>query len=151
MIETSLLIIGAGPFGLAVAAYAKHLNKVPIRVGKPMEFWKTPMPQGMLLRSACDWHLDPLNIDTINCYLQEQHLTPQEVVPLSLAFYLDYTEWFQKQKHIETLPLFVQRLDVEDPYFVVTLEDGQTIRAKQVVCAVGFLYFKNIPPEYPTM
>lgn len=149
--DTALLIIGAGPFGLAMAAYARHLNIDHIVVGKPMDFWKTHMPQGMLLRSACDWHLDPLNIHTINCYLQEQALTPQDVAPLSLAFYLNYARWFQEKKQIEVLPLLVERLDFDAPYFTALLDNGQAIRAKNVVCAVGFLYFKNIPPEYTAL
>src|SRR5690242_8048117 len=107
--DTSLLIIGAGPFGLALAAYARHLNIDHIVVGKSMDFWKTHMPQGMLLRSACDWHLDPLNIHTIDCYLQGQGLKPQDVEPLSLAFYLSYVQWFQERTQIEALGLLVER------------------------------------------
>jgi hypothetical protein len=41
--ETDLLIIGAGPFGLAMAAYAKHLGLDYRWVGKPMEFWNRPV------------------------------------------------------------------------------------------------------------
>ena len=36
--ETDLLIIGAGPFGLAMKAYAQHLGIDSIIVGKAMEF-----------------------------------------------------------------------------------------------------------------
>jgi cation diffusion facilitator CzcD-associated flavoprotein CzcO len=57
--ETDLLIIGAGPFGLAIAAQAAHAGIEHLIVGKPMEFWRRHMPKGMYLRSACDWHLDP--------------------------------------------------------------------------------------------
>ena len=54
-----LLIIGAGPFGLAVAADARY-HGLPVSViGKPMAFWRENMPRGMVLRSASDWHLDP--------------------------------------------------------------------------------------------
>ena len=67
---TNLLIIGAGPFGLAVAAQAAHEGVEHVIVGKPMEFWLRNMPKGMLLRSACDWHLDPLNVHTIETYLR---------------------------------------------------------------------------------
>lgn len=55
--HTELLIIGAGPFGLAMAAYASHHHMDYLVVGDPMSFWQTHMPQGMSLRSACDWHL----------------------------------------------------------------------------------------------
>ena len=60
--ETDLLIIGAGPFGIALAAQAMHDEIEHLIVGKPMEFWRANMPRGMFLRSACDWHLDPLDV-----------------------------------------------------------------------------------------
>ena len=63
--ETDLLIVGAGPFGLAIAAQAAHDRIEHLIVGKPMEFWRQNMPKGMFLRSACDWHLDPLDVHTI--------------------------------------------------------------------------------------
>jgi cation diffusion facilitator CzcD-associated flavoprotein CzcO len=90
--QTNLLIIGAGPFGLAMAAYAQSLNIDCLILGKPMDFWKSNMPEGLLLRSACDWHLDPLDVHTIENYLQSQSLTPAQVEPLSRDFYLNYTK-----------------------------------------------------------
>jgi cation diffusion facilitator CzcD-associated flavoprotein CzcO len=51
--HTKLLVVGAGPFGLAVVAYAKHYDIDFLMLGKPMGFWKSNMPEGMLLRSAC--------------------------------------------------------------------------------------------------
>jgi hypothetical protein len=50
--DTDLLIIGAGPFGLAVAAYAKHSRLEHPLVGTPMESWKENMPKGMYLPEA---------------------------------------------------------------------------------------------------
>src|SRR5262245_61618871 len=93
-IDTDILIIGAGPFGLAMAAYAEHLGLDHRSVGKPMEFWKTNMPRGMFLRSACDWHVDPVGKDTIESFLSKQGLTAAQVEPLSLEFYLQYAQWF---------------------------------------------------------
>ena len=78
---TTLLIIGAGPFGLSMAAYARHHNIEHTVVGKPMEFWGSNMPKGMFLRSDCDWHLDPLDVHTIEKYLQTRNLTPADVEP----------------------------------------------------------------------
>ena len=144
--NTDLLIIGAGPFGLAVAAQAAHEQIEHVIVGKPMEFWRANMPKGMFLRSACDWHLDPQNVHTIEAYLQTQNKTPADVEPLSLDFYLTYAEWFQQQKNIQPLPLFVQRLDRNDHFEATTLE-GEVIHAQRVVLAPGFKHFAHIPDD----
>src|SRR6185503_13959645 len=129
--ETDLLIIGAGPFGLAIAAQASHAGVDHLVAGKPMEFWKQNMPQGMYLRSACDWHLDPVNIHTIEKFLETRGQTPPDVEPLSLAFYLEYAEWFQTQKQITPLPSYIEKLD-HDGDFVATTAGGDTIHARQV-------------------
>src|SRR5215471_6721963 len=103
--KVNLLIIGAGPFGLSMAAYAKHLAIDHVIVGKPMDFWRRHMPREMYLRSTIDWHFDPLGVHTIEKFLETQGLKPADVDPLSLSFYLSYAEWFQHQAQIEVLPL----------------------------------------------
>ena len=166
--ETDLLIIGAGPFGLALAAQAAHDRIGHLIVGKPMEFWRQNMPKGMFLRSACDWHLDPLNVDTIEAFLGTHDKTPKDVEPLSLEFYLSYAEWFRQQKNINPLPVYVERidrlqtneadandrsqLDLNDrpqvtDRFTATTANGETIKAKRVVLAPGFKHFAHIPRE----
>lgn len=57
-----LLIVGAGRFGLAMSAYARHLGIDHRVVGRPMAFWRSNIPTGMYLRSDVDWHLEPLDI-----------------------------------------------------------------------------------------
>jgi len=147
--HTELLIVGAGPFGLAMAAYARFLNIDHVILGKPMDFWKSNMPEGLILRSACDWHLDPLEIHTIESYLKTQNLDPDVVESLSRDFYLAYAKWFQEQKQIEVVPVMVRRLDheMDGRLFTATLDDGPSIKANNVLLALGFRYFKNIPAE----
>jgi cation diffusion facilitator CzcD-associated flavoprotein CzcO len=147
--STDLLIIGAGPFGLALAAYAHDHQRDYRIVGRPMEFWRANMPNGMLLRSACDWHLDPAEVHTLKRYVESLGLTPEAVEPLPLNFYLDYVRWFQEQKQIEPDPAFVQRLThkVETGSFEAALNDGRSLEAKNVVVAIGFRPFKHVPEE----
>jgi cation diffusion facilitator CzcD-associated flavoprotein CzcO len=145
-VNTNLLIIGAGPFGLALAAQAAHDQIEHLIVGRPMEFWRNNMPKGMFLRSACDWHLDPANVDTIEKYLETQGKTPGDIEPLSLDFYLSYADWFQQQKKIKPLPVFVERLEQKES-FVATTADGGVINARNVVLAPGFKHFANVPIE----
>jgi thioredoxin reductase len=147
--DTDLLIIGAGPFGLAMAAYARHLGLDHQVVGKPMEFWKRNMPKGMYLRSACDWHLDPVGKDSIESFLKNQGLTAAQVEPLSLDFYLRYAQWFQDRKAITPLAVHIRRLDysAKATRFQAITEDDQIINANRVVIAIGFKYFKHVPTE----
>jgi cation diffusion facilitator CzcD-associated flavoprotein CzcO len=148
--ETNLLIIGAGPFGLAQAAYAHQAGMDYLIVGDPMEFWRRHMPKGMYLRSGSDWHLDPSGHCTIERFLALRGLTPKEVEPLSLECYLSYARWFQEQQHIEPIPARVHAIEPPDDRcgrFLVTLEDGRGVAAKHVVVAVGFQYFRHLPPE----
>lgn len=148
--ETELLIIGAGPFGLSLAAYAGQHGLDYTLVGRPMEFWERHMPRGMHLRSASDWHLDPGNASTIERFLALRGQTPAEVEPLSLQLYLEYARWFQEEQGIAALPAYVERLDaVEgDEYrYQATLEDGRAVRARQVALAVGFRYFAHLPAD----
>src|ERR1700679_1839514 len=49
MIETA--IIGAGPYGLSIAAHFRHRG-IPFRIfGRQMDSWVSHMPKGMMLKS----------------------------------------------------------------------------------------------------
>src|ERR1700754_425991 len=113
-----------------------------------MEFWRQHMPKGMYLRSACDWHLDPQNKDTIEKFLETQGKTTQDVEPLALDFYLSYVDWFQQQKNIHPLPVYLQQLDHSaNSGFIATTVDGETIHARCIALAPGFKHFTNVPDD----
>jgi flavin-dependent dehydrogenase len=44
-------VIGAGPFGLSIAAHLKARGVAPRIFGRAMETWARQMPKGMLLKS----------------------------------------------------------------------------------------------------
>ena len=147
MRSVELLIVGAGPFGLAVAAQAQADGVDYLVVGKPMGFWRSHMPAGMFLRSACDWHLDPANLHTIEAFLATRGQTAADVEPLPLDFYLSYTRWFQEQKGLRIEPVLVERLDRVEGGFRAQMENGEIIDAENVVLALGFANFIHIPAE----
>ena len=145
--HTTFLIVGAGPFGLAMSAQARALGIDHVLLGQPMSFWKKHMPAGMLLRSGCNWHLDPMERDTIERFVETRGQTPSDVEPLSLDFYLEYAQWFQQVKGIQARAEQVVRLDKGNGRFAATLEDGSVVTADRVLLALGFAPFAHIPSD----
>jgi FAD-dependent urate hydroxylase len=46
-----IVIVGAGPYGLSVAAHLRR-HGLPFRIfGSPMQSWRSNMPAGMFLKS----------------------------------------------------------------------------------------------------
>jgi cation diffusion facilitator CzcD-associated flavoprotein CzcO len=150
-VSTDLLIVGAGPFGLALAAYAREHGIRHQVVGAPMGFWRDNMPEGMFLRSTCDWSLDPLGIHTIDAYLDKLGKRCRDVEPLSRGFYLDYASWFQEEKAIESTHWPVSSLVSDGSELIAISDNGSRIRSKNVVLAIGFGNFYHVPPELSVM
>jgi FAD-dependent urate hydroxylase len=146
-VHTRLLIIGAGPFGLSLAAYADHLG-IENRVhGSPMAFWRDHMPTGMYLRSGCDWHLDATGVHTFLAYLDTLGLRPADVEPLSLPCYLSYVDWFIERRGLRTDPRLVHALDRTPTGYRALLDDRSVVTADNVVLALGFRHFANVPDD----
>ena len=143
-----LLIIGAGPYGLALAAYAKHHGMDFLLAGRPMEFWHRHMPRGMYLRSGADWHLDPLAIHTLDAYLAKKGLDPAQVNPIPVALFQKYAQWFQEKYDLQAQSDFVLEFRKIDGGYEAHLESGERVAAANVVAALGFGFFKNIPDEF---
>jgi cation diffusion facilitator CzcD-associated flavoprotein CzcO len=146
-VRTPLLIVGAGPFGLAMAAEAQDCGIPHIVLGEPMSFWRSHMPAGMLLRSACDWHLDPAGDATIARFLATRGQAPADVEPLALDTYLEYAGWFEETKGIRARRAKAVRLDRREDRFVAMLDDGSAVTAERVVLALGYACFAHVSVE----
>jgi cation diffusion facilitator CzcD-associated flavoprotein CzcO len=147
---TTLLVVGAGPYGLAVAAHAIERGVDTVVVGCPMGFWTNNMPEGMFLRSGTDWHLDASGIDTFEAFTEDRGLSSGRVDPVPIAVFLEYAAWFQTQKHVSIRDRLVSRLRRNDDGFVASLDDGTEIAADVVVAAPGAAYFRHVP-EWATV
>jgi cation diffusion facilitator CzcD-associated flavoprotein CzcO len=142
-----LLIIGAGPYGLAAAAYAKHLGIDFAMSGKPMEFWRNQMPKGMFLRSGGNWHLDPLETHTLQRYLKSKGIAAASVSPLPINLFVDYADWFAEQAGIKPFNSYVRYLEFRDGRFEAFIENGESLTAENVITAPGLGFFHHLPDD----
>ena len=143
--DTQLLVVGAGPYGLSTAALALEHDIDTVVLGRPMDFWKTNMPAGMFLRSGLDWHLDAAGIHTLAAYLEERAIAAGDVDPIPIGVFLDYAEWFRKAKRIKVREELTVDLDKRDGRFTATLENGEQIVTDAVVCAPGIRHYTTVP------
>jgi FAD-dependent urate hydroxylase len=143
--ETSLLVIGAGPYGLSTAALAQERGVETVVVGQPMSFWREHMPDGMFLRSGVDWHLDAGGVHTLAAFVEEHGLTEEELDPIPLRTFLHYCEWFRGMKRIAVREEMVTDLVKRNGRFEAMLAGGERITAHAVVCAPGIRHYTNVP------
>src|SRR4051812_20519862 len=147
MRRTELLVIGAGPYGMATAAYAIDRGIDTTIVGRPMGFWREHMPAGMYLRSGVDWHLDATHRHTFEAYLEERGIAAADVAPVPIGVFLDYTDWFRSQKALAVSEVRVESVEAADRGFRAALDDGETIEAAAVVAAPGIASF-GVKPDW---
>jgi FAD-dependent urate hydroxylase len=147
MQTTELLVIGAGPYGLAIAAHAKRCGIDVLVTGEPMAFWKRNMPAGMLLRSGLDWHLDAAGVHTIEAFLEERHIQREAVVPMPVEVFREYAEWFRQAQKIDVRPSMIRQLHYADGRFDALCDTGETIHTSRVVATPGLAPFSHTPTE----
>lgn len=143
--RTDLLVVGAGPYAYAAAAYARTHGIATHVVGHPMSFWRDHMPRDMYLRSGPDWHLDVLGEHTFEAYFEDRGLDPADHDPIPIGVFLDHTDWFAEQKGLDADRRLVTELAKPDGHFVATLEDGDTVEADRVLAVPGIKHFANLP------
>jgi len=142
--ELDVAIIGAGPYGLSLAA---HLPGKRVRVyGEPMRVWRRMMPPDMIMRST--WERSNLSDPKQEGKLADWGAATgvERLEPLPLRMFLQYSEWFRER--------FVPDLDESTVTHVeasklggfhLRTSSGDELDARRLVIAVGVTPFPVLP------
>src|SRR6202046_2202219 len=120
-------IIGAGPYGLSIAAHLRSRG-IPFRIfGRPMDSWRTHMPKGMLLKSDgfASNISDPNDEFTLRKFCSQQGIEYSDTgIPVRLDTFTRYGLAFRERMVPELedkLGVSVQRGSVG---YLLELENG---------------------------
>ncbi len=147
MKNTSVAIIGAGPYGLSVAAHLAAQNIDNRIFGQPMQFWSKIAAAGKerYLKSYCFG----TNLSTPKPgfsyadYNRPRGLETFE--PCPMGNFADYGQWFQQNNVPWTEPVDVTHVGRDGDSFAVTLAGGNRFVAANVVVATGLAGFAQMP------
>jgi thioredoxin reductase len=146
--QCDVVVVGAGPYGLSTAAHLQERGLKVTVFGKPLNFWREHMPQGMFLRSY--WWATNLS-DPHNKYGLAQYFRAEnqhESDPLPIEAFIEYGLWFQKHVVPNVDETYVETIECKEGQFVVRLTDGRVVESPAVVMAPGLAYYAYRPTEY---
>ena len=147
------IVIGAGPYGLAVAAHLRGKG-FDIRVfGRTLESWSDNMPDGMFLKStpdATDISAGRPGFGLADFCRATGRTVLEGDTPIPVELFVDYGRWFQQQLvPIDTAR--VVRVTRRGDDFRVELDDGRTVEARSVIVAAGHMQFTHTPTEFAAL
>jgi len=150
-----VIVIGAGPYGLSIAAHLRR-TRLSFRVfGKPMTLWRDSMPKGMLLKSdgfatnlaapGGGFPLERFYRDTGRTDYSHTGLR----IPVETL--VEYGLEFQRRCVGSVDEAKVVRVSRVAEGFDICLDTGEQLFARKVVVAVGPLAFKAVPQALETL
>ncbi|TWC07546.1 cation diffusion facilitator CzcD-associated flavoprotein CzcO [Bradyrhizobium macuxiense] len=148
--SVDVAVIGAGPYGLSLAAHLRARGVEHRIFGEPMGPWKHNMPRGMLLKSY-PWATclsDPASEFTVKSFCSERALPYHDVLtPLTLERFIEYAEAFRMRYVPAVESKVLTALEAAGDGLRASFDDGETVNARRVVVAVGLHLFKHLPQD----
>ena len=148
---TDIAIIGAGPYGLSLAAYLNNSGLTVRIFGSPMQSWLEHMPRGMMLKSdgfASDLY-DPTSSFRLKRFCELNNTPYQEMdLPVALNTFTSYGQEFQHRLVPYLEQVNVLKVHQDGTTFKLDLANGETISARKVILATGIRFFDYTPAIY---
>jgi hypothetical protein len=148
----TVVVLGAGPMGLGVAAHLRAAG-VPHRIfGRTLDFWREHMPHDMLLRSRS--RASSIAEPSRRLRIEDWAAAVRRPLslPVTIGEFISYGDWFQERAVPEVDTRFVQRVETLDGRgFGVTLGDGTTLEASRVVVGAGLAPFARRPAPFDAL
>jgi cation diffusion facilitator CzcD-associated flavoprotein CzcO len=142
------VIIGAGPYGLSIAAHFRGRG-IPFRIfGRPMDSWRAHMPKGMLLKSDgfASNISDPNDQFTLEKFCAQQGIEYSDTgIPVRLDTFTRYGLAFRERMVPELEDKQVVSIERSSEGFLLQLDNGERFSARNVVLAVGITHFEYVP------
>ena len=148
MSDVDVVIIGAGPYGLSLAAHLSAADMSYRHFGVPMRLWRGAMPKGMFLKSQgfASNLSDPQGTHTLEAFCQAtRHPYKGYGLPVSLETFVGYGQWFQSELDLKVEEVLVSGIVQRADGFELTLADGEQFAARTVVVAIGVEHFAYLP------
>jgi hypothetical protein len=146
---TDIVVIGAGPYGLSLAAHLRGRGKAVRIFGSPMNSWAHHMPQAMHLKSegfASDLY-DPEAQFTLKAYCALHNIPYADIgLPVAIETFTAYGLEFQRRFAPNLENVQITSLAQSAGGFELVTSSGETLRAPQVVVAAGIVNFAYLPP-----
>ena len=148
--KTSVAIVGAGPYGLSIAAHLRARGVAYRIFGSPMEMWREHCPRGMFLKSdafAADLY-DPKRQFTLKGFCAQHNLPYHDTqIPVAVETFVDYGVAFQKALVPDLTERMVRRVSAVREGYRLEIEGGELVTARAVVIATGVSHCSVIPEE----
>jgi thioredoxin reductase len=148
--DVDVAIVGAGPYGLSIAAQLAHRGVEHRILGDPMQFWLSRMPKGMLLKSEgfASSLYDAEGRYSYGRFCAEQGLPYADLgLPVPLETFCQYGLVFQRRAVPTLANKSVVGLERSAGGFKLRLDDGEAFTARRVVVAIGVGHFSHLPRE----
>ncbi len=141
-------IVGAGPYGLSVAAHLRKAGVSYRQFGLPMQLWRDFMPEGMFLKSQgfASNLSDPEHTHTLEAFCKATGRPYASYgLPVPLDTFVAYGQWFRSGLVPDVEEVLVTDVAQAGGGFEVTLANSDQVRARKVVIAIGVEAFAHVP------